>query len=212
MHKDQKFWDRVADKYFANPIRDTEVYEEKLRRSQAVMRPDMTLLEFGCGTGGTALRHAPHVAHIHATDISEAMLGHARRQAAEAGAENITFERANITDYQVAPATYDIILGLSILHLLRDPQAILANVHRWLKPGGAFISSTACLGDTMGWFQFVAPIGYALGRMPYVNVLKQADVTGALTEADFALDEVWRPNKSLGVFIIARKGDSAGPE
>jgi cyclopropane fatty-acyl-phospholipid synthase-like methyltransferase len=33
------------------------------------MRPDMEVLEFGCGTESTALEHAPHVAHIEARRI-----------------------------------------------------------------------------------------------------------------------------------------------
>ena len=49
------FWDRVAPNYSKQAIADTESYARKLAATQALMRPDMKILEFGCGTGSTAL-------------------------------------------------------------------------------------------------------------------------------------------------------------
>ena len=63
-------------------------------------------------------------AHIEAMDISEPMLEIARRQAAEQGIENVDFKRGDIADFDTAPQSYDAILGLSILHLVRDPAEI----------------------------------------------------------------------------------------
>ncbi|MBT00031.1 MAG: hypothetical protein CMI01_15320 [Oceanospirillaceae bacterium] len=69
-----EFWDRVAAGYSKRPIADTESYARKLAATQALMHPDMQVLEFGCGTGSTALEHAPHVSHIVATDLSAKMI------------------------------------------------------------------------------------------------------------------------------------------
>lgn len=55
------FWDRTADKYAATPIADEASYQVKLAETRRRMRSDMNVLEFGCGTGSTALLHAPHV-------------------------------------------------------------------------------------------------------------------------------------------------------
>lgn len=207
MKHDSKFWDRIADKYYSTPIKKMDVYEEKLRLTQTLMKPDMSLLEFGCGTGGTALRHAPFVANILATDISEAMLDIGRRQAREASVENVSFARADIADYQADPASFDMVLGMSILHLVKDPAAVVASVFSWLKPGGYFVSSTACLGDKMGWFRYVGPIGHALGKIPYVNVFKAQALETFLTEAGFTIETNWRPDGDHAVFLIARKPD-----
>ena len=43
-----EFWDRVAPDYSKQPIADTESYARKLAATQALMRPDMEVLEFGC--------------------------------------------------------------------------------------------------------------------------------------------------------------------
>ncbi len=36
----------------------------------------------------------------------------------------------------------DMVLGLSILHLLENKAEVMAKVHRMLKPGGVFVAST----------------------------------------------------------------------
>ena len=205
MPHDSKFWDRIAERYFAKPIEDPAAYEEKLRMTQEHFRADMTVLEFGCGTGGTALRHAPFVQHVHATDISDAMLSIARRQAAERGVENVSFECADIADFAAPEESYDAVLGLSILHLLEDPEDIARRVFRWLKPGGLFVSSTACLGDHMGWFRYVGPIGKALGKMPYVNVFSTDELLAAVTDAGFSIETHWQAKKGRAVFLICKK-------
>ncbi|MEM6850274.1 MAG: class I SAM-dependent methyltransferase [Pseudomonadota bacterium] len=205
MTDETKFWDKMAERYFAKPISNPEVYEEKLRLTQALMHPDMEVFELGCGTGGTAIRHSGFVKHIRATDVSEAMLTIARRQAEEAGVQNVVFERIEISGHDEAPDTYDMVLGLSILHLLRNPEDIMRRIYRWLKPGGYFVSSTACLGDKMPWFRFVGPIGRAIGIMPYVNVFKAEKLIADFNEAGFAIATNWRPDGGLGVFVIAQK-------
>ncbi len=205
MKHDHKIWDRYAAGYFKRPIANPEVYEEKLRMTREHLKPDMDVLEFGCGTGGTAIRHSPHVHHIQAVDISEAMLDIGRQQVEEDGIKNVWFERADIAEYEASPESYDAVLGLSILHLLEDPAETIASVYRWLKPGGMFVSSTACLGDKMGWFRYVAPVGRALGRIPYVNVFKADYLVDELAAAGFLIETHWQPEGSMGVFVIARK-------
>ena len=69
-------------------------------------------------------------------------------------------------EFSAPEGSYDMVLGLSILHLLEDTGAAIAKVHRMLKPGGVFITSTACLGDRMKWFGYVAPVGSFLGLIP----------------------------------------------
>ena len=205
---DVRFWDRIADKYFRSPIAAPDIYEDKLRRTQARMQRDMIVLEFGCGTGGTAVRHSAHVARYHAIDVSDMMLDHARRQAREAGVRNLHFERADISDYPMPRSEFDMILGLSILHLVRDLDHVLEVVWRGLRPGGTFVSNTACLGERMGWFRYVAPIGRALGRVPFVRVMTEDWLISRMEAHGFEIEERWQPGKSLAVFVVARKPES----
>lgn len=201
------FWDRVADKYFKQPIADEEAYQEKLRRTRAYLNADSTVFEFGCGTGGTAINHAPYVKHIHAIDVSAKMLKIARDQTAEKSCANLSFDCADIVDYDAPTEADNAVLGMSILHLVKDRDAIIAKVQKMLKPGGVFISSTACLGDRMAWFKLIAPIGRTLGIFPYVRVMTAEELVASLEGNGFQIEERWRPNngKAHAVFIVARK-------
>ncbi|MCP8884763.1 class I SAM-dependent methyltransferase [Devosia sp. XJ19-1] len=201
------FWDKMADKYAAQPIADEAAYRTKLARTQSHFTPEMDIFEFGCGTGGTAITHAPHVRHVHAVDFSARMLDMARQKAKAAGVDNVTFEQGDITSLSIAPASYDMVLGLSILHLLKDRQAVIDRVFAILKPGGRFVSSTACIGDSMKWLGVIAPLGRAFGLLPMLNVMTHDQLRDSLTRAGFAIEHDWRPNPHAAVFIIARKPD-----
>ena len=203
------FWDRQADRYAAQPIADEDAYRTKLARTQAHFTPDMDIFEFGCGTGGTAITHAPHVRSVHAVDFSARMLDIARERAGQAGVGNVRFEQGDITRMAIAPSSYDMVLGLSILHLLRDKDAVIARVFDILKPGGRFVSSTACIGDVMKWLGWVAPLGRALGKLPMLNVMTHQQLREAVTRAGFVIEHDWRPTPHAAVFIIARKPEAA---
>lgn len=200
-----RFWDRLAVRYARQPIADKAAYQRKLQVTRDLLRPDMEVLEFGCGTGSTAIAHAPHVRHITAIDISEGMLAIARAKAAAANADNIRFERSAIADYAAADGSFDIVLGMSVLHLVDNRDAVITKVHRLLKPGGYFVSSTACLGDGMRFFKYIAPIGHALGLLPLLRVFSRRELVASISAAGFEIVEDWRPGMGKAVFVVATK-------
>lgn len=205
MDQSAKFWDKIAERYSKQPIADEAAYQKKLQVTRDYFRPDMAVLEFGCGTGSTAITHAPYVNHIQAIDMSSKMIEIAQRKADAKHVENIAFERSTIDAFRVPDQSFDAVLGLSILHLLENKESVINRVHKMLKPGGIFVTSTACLGDSMKFFKLVAPIGKCLGLMPLVKVFTTRELVASLTEAGFAIDYQWQPGKNTGVFIVAKK-------
>ena len=204
MARSMKFWDRIAERYAKKPIGDEAAYQKKLAVAREYFRPDMQVLEFGCGTGSTAIAHAPYVAHIRATDISEKMIEIAKGKAAAAVVENVTFEALAVEDIGVAHESVDSVLALNLLHLLEDKEAVVAKIHDTLGAGGIFVSNTVCLGDSMKWFRFVGPIGRWLGIFPLVRVFTRDELRECLVTAGFEIEHEWQPGKRV-VFIIARK-------
>lgn len=199
------FWNKIAAKYAARPVADEAAYQHKLAMTRELLRPDMEVLEIGCGTGGTAITHAPHVAHIRAVDISEKMIAIAKAKAADAGVTNIVFDVAEIGTLSVPEDSVDVVLALSVLHLLEDKQAAMGRIRQMLKPGGLFISSTTCLGDSMAWFKYFVPIGRLLGQMPFVEVFTSEHLQEAVRSAGFNFEQSWQPAKGKALFLIARK-------
>ncbi|MDH3234190.1 MAG: methyltransferase domain-containing protein [Alphaproteobacteria bacterium] len=205
MRQSDRFWDRIAERYARRPVADEDAYQKKLQITREYLRPDMEVLEFGCGTGSTAIAHAPFVKRIRAIDISAKMIEIARAKAEASDVRNVTFERAGIEAFQAPDQSLDAILALSILHLVADRDEVIAKVHRILKPGGVFVSSTACIGDTMKIFKIIAPIGQFFGLMPLVKVFTTKQLVNSLTTAGFEIDQQWQPGKGKAVFIVARK-------
>ncbi len=205
MAQSSRFWDRIADRYAKRPVSDEAAYQKKLEITRGYLRPDMVVLEFGCGTGSTAIAHAPYVKHIRAIDFSPKMIEIARGKAAAGKVENVTFEVAAIEDLNAPDESVDVVMGHSILHLLEDRDAAIAKVYRLLKPGGVFVTNTVCLGDRMRFFKYILPIGRAVGLAPLVRVITEQDIVDSLTAGGFAIDHHWRPEKSIGVFIVAKK-------
>lgn len=119
--------------------------------------------------------------------------------------KNVSFERSTIDELNVPDQALDAVLGLSILHLLEDKEEVIDRVHQMLKPGGIFVSSTTCIGDTMKFFKVIVPIGRLLGLMPLVKVFTTKELELSLTSAGFEIDYQWQPGKGQAVFIVAKK-------
>ncbi|MEM7061835.1 MAG: class I SAM-dependent methyltransferase [Cyanobacteria bacterium P01_B01_bin.77] len=207
-----KFWNKVAAGYSKQPIADEAAYQKKLQVTREYFQPSMEVLEFGCGTGSTAIAHAPYVQHIRAIDFSSNMIEIAREKADTQNIQNITFEQASIDELSVPDRPYDAVLGLNVLHLLENKEAVIAKVHDMLQPGGVFITSTICLGDTMAWFKLIAPVGKFFGFFPLVKIFTIKDLEKSLTDAGFTLDYQWQAGdykSPIGeakiVFIVAKK-------
>ncbi len=207
MTHESRFWDKIAEKYSRSPIKDEAAYQTKLEITREYFDLNSRVLEFGCGTGSTAILHSPFVKHIRAVDISENMLEIARSKAREEDVTNISFERSDIDNFQTADESYDVVLGLSILHLLKDRRVAITKVHRMLKPGGVFVSSTACLGDSMAFLKYVLPIGTYLRQIPLVRVFTAEELADSLVEAGFEIERQWQPGKGKAVFVVARKAE-----
>jgi ubiquinone/menaquinone biosynthesis C-methylase UbiE len=201
-----KFWDWTAARYAKSPIRDQEAYQKKLAVTRNYLRPDMRVLEFGCGTGSTALVHAPHVASIHAIDISSRMIDIARAKADQSQIRNVTFAQGTLDGLAAPDGSFDAVLGLNILHLMHDWEQAITRVHRLLRPGGVFVSSTACIGDSMKWFRFIAPVGKLSGYLPQVKVFTSDRLVHTLVHAGFEIDYRWQPpSKYAALFVVAKK-------
>lgn len=208
MSSSAKFWDKIAKKYAARPVADEAVYEKKLETTRRYFTPDMQLLEVGCGTGTTAVKHAPHVAHIRAVDVSDNMLAIGRERAAEAGVSNITFECNTIDDTEMPSSAYDMVLALSILHLVRNWEAVIDRVFDTLKPGGLFVTSTACLKDGYGFMRPILPVMKLFGVAPdYVAFFSADELESAFRHAGFEVEHKWQPGPKKGVFMILKKPD-----
>ena len=114
------FWDRIARKYATDPISDMAGYEATLRRVQELLTADQNVLEIGCGTGTTALRLAPSVQRMLATDFSKEMIAIAHEKLAAQPVPQLSFALADADAPVFGLGTFDVALAFNVLHLVAD--------------------------------------------------------------------------------------------
>jgi SAM-dependent methyltransferase len=107
-------------------------WARRVKMLSSHLKPGMTILELGCGTGyfTRELKHSG--AEIVAIDISPELLEIAK---AESSAPNVRYEIQNACALTYPDGIFDSVVGSSILHHLEIEEA-LAEVYRVLKPGG----------------------------------------------------------------------------
>lgn len=212
MTEPTRFWDRIAARYARQPVADEAVYARKLAQTQARLRPDWDVLEIGCGTGNTAIAHAPHVSRVRAVDFSEKMLAFGRDRAAREGVANLHFDRAALDEIDTSQP-WDAVLMLSLLHLIPDWQGALDKAWALTRPGGIFVSSTACMATAALPLRLALPIMARLGLAPRLSSFTADELATAITARGFEIEERWQPGPRDAVFIIARRpGTDAGEE
>lgn len=205
---DARFWDRVARKYAAHEIADVAGYERTLERTRHYLKGDAAAFEFGCGTGTTALRLAPSVGRIVATDISSEMIAIAREKASAEGCSNATFEVARPEAAPWPDGSFDVALAFNLLHLLGDRAAALTGVHRLLRPGGLFISKTPCLKEMNPLVRIAVPLAQLIGKAPHVAFFSAEELEREIAAAGFEIIERARHGtrgKDVRLFLVARK-------
>lgn len=202
----ETFWDRTAEKYAASPIKDEAAYEATLARVRAHLRPDMDVLEIGCGTGTTALKLADAARSITATDIAGRMLAIAEEKRVRAGVETVRFTQATLDDHAFEPESFDAVVAFNLLHLLEDLPAALREIWRLTAPGGLFLSKTVCLAERGPWLPLLVGAMRLAGRAPHVAFLKSGELDAMIEAAGFTIVETGNyPEKAKSHFVAARK-------
>lgn len=206
MSKNAKFWNDIADKYARKPVDDEAAYEDTLSLTRARLSGHERVLEIGCGTGTTALKLAPHVGKIIATDIAERMIEIAEAKRAAAGAGNVTFLAAGLGDATLPLGPFDVVFAFNVFHLADDVPAALAAAATRLKPGGLLISKTALIGDGAVFLRPMISIMRLFGKAPAVSSLTESGFGAMVEAAGFQLEEAKTyPGMAPARFLVARK-------
>jgi SAM-dependent methyltransferase len=168
-----------------------------------------TVLDLGSGAGADVLISARRVGRSGVAiglDMTDEMLELARRNAAEAGVENVEFVKGYLEEMPLRDESVDVVISNCVINLSGDKPRVLAEAARVLRAGGRFAVSDvvadpemdeATKADMAAWTGCVA------------GALTEAEFHEALTAAGFDEIEIARTHRvhehAASAIIRARK-------
>lgn len=209
--KTQKFWDKQAKRYDDGERQFEHVYKDIIAKTSKYLDLNDTVLDFGCATGTKTIALAAKVKHIHGLDISAGMINEAIKKKDGSKISNVSFSHGTIFNTDLEKASFDKIIAYAIIHLLEDHEKAIGRIHELLKPGGFFISTTACMKDNMAIKKRLEVTSYLfmkrLGVFPlHLTMFKSADVEKLIKDQHFQIVEAEKIVHGIpAVFVVARK-------
>ncbi len=103
------------------------------------LEPGERVLDLGSGAGTDSLVAAQMVGPTGAVtgiDMTPEMLDKARAAAAAMGLTNVTFVQGQAEALPFPDASFDVVISNGVIDLIPDKDAVFAEIHRVLRPGG----------------------------------------------------------------------------
>lgn len=184
------------------------------------IRSGINVLDVGCGSGKAVNLMAKTYpkSRYHGYDISQEAIGNAKKEAERLGLTNTTFERQDVSKF-VKENHFDLITAFDAIHDQADPQKVLENIKKSLKPDGVFlmqdIRASSNLENNMD--HSLAPYLYAVSCLHCMTVSLAQNgkglgamwgrelATQMLNDAGFSSVEVKQlPHDPINYYYIAR--------
>lgn len=205
MDKSEKFWDKSANGYDKEEMKDEDVRIKILERTKRYLKKKDSVLDYGCATGILANEIADNVEMVYGMDISSKMIQIAQNKASELNIQNVSYSHTTIFDENYKEGTFDVILGVYVLHLLEDMPKVLGRIHKLLKPGGLFISVTPCLGKRT-FTGISLSLLSKIGLIPSLKTYSVAELEDSITNKEFKiLESQCLQKRGQQYFIVAKK-------
>lgn len=146
MKEDNKgFWDKWAHWYDKAMLLDRNTYAQIIDRMKTTLTKEMTVLELACGTGLISTQIAGSVKMLEASDFSKEMIQQAKKKP---HSSQLHFSVQNAANLPYVPETFDAAIISNALHIMPEPEKVLLEIARVLRPGGILIAPTFTMSDT----------------------------------------------------------------
>lgn len=124
------------------------------------IKPDMVVLDIGCGPGTITVDLATHVPQGRVIGLERAagVLDQARALAEERGLQNIHFVTGDANELTYPDDSFDVVLCHQVLQHVKDPVGVLREMRRVVKHGGIVGARESDYGS-FAWYPEVEGMG-----------------------------------------------------
>ena len=117
---------------------------------------------------------------------------------------NVVFLQTSIFDSSLKEQSFDVIVAFNVLHFVNDEKSI-NRLNALLKPGGLFISATACVKEKISLLRvLMAPLKW-LGIIPPMQYFTLRDLEEVIKKRNFKILETQKLSRLPDYFIAAQK-------
>ncbi|MEJ2240080.1 MAG: arsenite methyltransferase [Gemmatimonadales bacterium] len=190
------------------------------------------VLDLGSGGGIDVLLSAQRVGtegKAYGLDMTDEMLSLARKNAAEAGVENVEFLKGEMEDIPLPDNSVDVVISNCVINLSADKRRVLAESFRVLKPGGRFAVSdvvvrgeipddvrrsielwVGCVAGALEESEFeglLAQVGFVNAKIEPTRIYKAEDARAFLDDAGMDVDALAPlvDGRFMSAFVRAEK-------
>ena len=112
------------------------------------IKPEMKVLDVGCGDGTTALPIAEYCADVLGVDIADNLVAAGNARAAAAGLANVRFQQGDASDLKgIASESFDLVVSIFGAMFAPRPFHVARELLRVTKPGGRIVMGNWIPGD-----------------------------------------------------------------
>jgi len=112
------------------------------------IRPEMKILDLGCGDGTTALPAAGYRADVLGVDIASNLVAAGNARARSAGLDNLRFQQGDASNLNaIADESFDLVVSLFGAMFAPKPFDVAREMVRVTKPGGRIVMGNWIPGD-----------------------------------------------------------------
>lgn len=126
-------WDQLRALYYPEAAIEQAILDHV--RGQHFER----IVDLGTGTGRMLTLLAPHCTEAEGLDLSHDMLSVARANLNRAEVRNARVRQGDVTETPFEPSSADLVIVHQVLHYLEQPEDLLTEAARVLKPGGQLL-------------------------------------------------------------------------
>jgi ubiquinone/menaquinone biosynthesis C-methylase UbiE len=172
--------------------------EARIGRLLAPLRGDERTLDVGCGTGALAYALAPLVGEVVGVDSAEEYLAAARG----AAPANCTFVLGDAESLPFPYGDFDLVGCLRVLHHVRRPELVVAEIARVTTPGGRIL-----IADQLGDIDPMRSLEldrFERARDPsHTRLLPDADIRGYLDANDLVVtsNEIVTERRDMDTYL-----------